>query len=216
MSANQDELLHALLPLLAKKGMARIWAQSCTPFSDLERDCVTIAADVTLHDQFAGYLKQNPLVSRTVRSFLEHYSSAAFARAENIPGPARFTAQRGVYLGLWIPTFLVIDGPFARFIRAPDSPLNIALRQRHADFRTLAQARDFLNHNLFRLVRNGIAHWSFVFDIRENRERLICFDPDTGLETVDLDVLEANALHAASLAIVDCIDNKIFRSVGHA
>jgi hypothetical protein len=67
-----------------------------------------------------------------------------------------------------------------------------------------------MNNDLFKRVRNAIAHWTFVFERRRNRPRFVCFD-DAGTETADIDVLEASALHAASLAIVQCVDQNVLR-----
>lgn len=76
---------------------------------------------------------------------------------------------------------------------------------------TLAQARDAFNHDLFRRVRNGVGHWAFAIEHRDDGERLVCFDFESGEPTADISLLEAEALHLASYAVIECLDQRIFR-----
>jgi len=209
--SDKDAFLREFLPLLSARGITRKWAASNTPYSDLERECDAVGGDAMLLPQFSQYLASNKLIQLTVDTFLAHFSVAAFARADAIPWPARLLAHRGVWIGRWLPTFLVIDGPLGRFLRSPESPLNTLLRARHGEYPTVAQARDLFNHDLFRRVRNGVAHWSFVFEGEGETERLVCFDWESGERTVDVSVLEAEALNTASFSIIECLDRSVFR-----
>jgi hypothetical protein len=139
-------------------------------------------------------------------------SVASFARCQDIPMPAQLYAWRGVWIGRWLPAFLVIDGPLGRFLRAQTSPLNVLLRRNHAGYPTLAQARDLFNHDLFRRVRNGVGHWSFAFEgVGLDDTQLVCFDWESGARTAEVTVLEAEALFLASFSIIECLDRQVFR-----
>jgi hypothetical protein len=210
-NSNQDSLLQELLALLGARGIARKWAASALPYRELERECSFVASNPVMLRQFSEYLDNNKIIWLTVGTFLEYYSVAAFSRADQIPYPARLFAHRGVWINRWLPTFLVIDGPLGKLLRSSESPLNILLRTRHEEFTILSQARDLFNHDLFRLVRNGIAHWSFTFDGEGQQERLLCFDWKSGQLTVDVSVLEAEALNMASFSVIECLDRNLFR-----
>ena len=208
---DKNLLLRQLLPLISSYGLVRKWSTSNSPYDDLEAECIAIGADQTLFTQFQQYLVNNEIIPLTVDTFLFHYSVAGFARADQIPYPARILARRGVWIGRWLPTFLVIDGPLGRFLCHSDSPLCQLLKNNYDQYPILAQARDLFNHNLFRQVRNGFAHWAFTFEGQSGTDRLICYDWDSGKRTVDISVLEAEGLHIASFAIIECLDHAILK-----
>jgi hypothetical protein len=135
---------------------------------------------------------------------------ATHGRWQDVPWPGVLVARQGSQIVRWLPTFLIIDGPLGRFLRAADSPLNILLRTQHASHPILAQARDLFNHDLFRRVRNGVGHWSFLFEYRNGAERLVCFDWESGQRSADVSILEAEALHLASFSIIECLDRELF------
>ncbi len=88
----------------------------------------------------------------------------------------------------------------------------MSLRRNHADYPTLAQARDLFNHDLFRRVRNGVGHWSFVFEgVGLDDTQLVCFAWKTGARTAEVSVLEAETLFLASFSIIECLDRHVFR-----
>jgi hypothetical protein len=120
----------------------------------------------------------------------------------------------GTRIGRWLPTFLVIDGPLGRFLRSADSPLNELLRRAHSTYPTLAQARDTFSHDLFRQVRNGVGHWAFAWEQGDDGERLVCFHPESGKRTAEVSLLEAEGLHVASFAVIECLDRRIFDLAG--
>jgi hypothetical protein len=116
----------------------------------------------------------------------------------------------GTRIARWLPTFLVIDGPLGRFLRAADSPLNELLRREHASYPALTQARDTFNHDLFRRLRNGVGHWAFAWEQDTDGERLVCFDWESGERTAEVSLLEAEALHVVSFAVIECLDRRLF------
>jgi hypothetical protein len=74
----------------------------------------------------------------------------------------------------------------------------------------LAQARDAFNHELFRQVRNGVGHWSFIWET-SNQDRLITLDWETGKETAVVSIMEAEALHLLAFSIIEAIDTETFQ-----
>lgn len=204
----RDELLGMLLPVLAARGVACRWARSTTPYSDLERECRDMVSRSDLALAFAGYLRRNPIVGSSVYTFLAHVSVAANVKPEHIPDNQRVLLPAGTRLARWLPTFLVIDGPLGRFLRASDSPLNTVLRVEHATYPTIAQARDTFNCDFFRKVRNGVGHWAIAWD--HGNEQLVCFDGESGEKTVVISFLEGEALHLASFSVIECLDRHVF------
>ncbi len=207
---DKDQLLSKLLQELAARGLARKWAQSQTPYSDLTRDCSLLISDPRLRREFGDYLRANPIIQETVHTLLSHLAMATNGRWQEVPLPARLIARYGWMIGRWLPTFLIIDGPLGRFLRGADSPLNILLRTQHVKYPVLAQTRDVFNHDLFRRVRNGVGHWSFTFE-QQGTERLVCFDWETGQRTAEVSIMEAEALHLASFSTIECLDQELFR-----
>lgn len=209
--SERNTLLAQMLQVLRGRGLTRKWAESQTPYSDLLQECELITSSDLLLREFGGYLRANPVIQFSVDSLLAHLSSAAFARWQDVPMPAQLFARRGWHLGRWLPTFLVIDAPLARFLRDPESPLNALLRGSYMTYPTLAQARDVFGHDLYRRLRNGIGHWSFAWEHNGGGERLVCFDWQSGERTVDVSLLEAEGLHLVSFSTIECLDYGIFR-----
>ena len=208
---DKDQLLRSLLRVLAARGIARRWSESETPYSDLDRECSMVASSAELAEQFGRYLRANPIVRRSVLTFLAHLSVAANVRLEQVPQPQQILTPVGTRIARWLPTFLVIDGPLGRFLRAADSPLNRLLRREYATYPTLAQARDTFNHDLFRRVRNGVGHWAFAWEMNAGGERLVCFNWESGERTAEVSLLEAEALHVASFSVIECLDRRLLK-----
>lgn len=208
---DKDELLSKLLQEMATRGLACRWAESPTPYSDLSRECSLLSGDPPLNREFGDYLRANPIIQESVHTFLSHLAMATNGRWQEVPLPARLIARHGWMIGRWLPTFLIIDGPLGRFLRAAESPLNILLRTQHTRYPILAQTRDVFNHDLFRRVRNGVGHWSFTFEHQDTKERLVCFDWESGKRTAEVSLLEAEALHLASFSTIECLDQNLFR-----
>jgi hypothetical protein len=206
----KDELLVKLLPLLAKRGLVSKWAESQTPDTDLENECKLLIDNTQLTQQFGDYLRANPIIQQTVKSFLSYLAMTTYGRWEEVPWPAKLVARHGSFISRWLPTFLIIDGPLGRFLRATDSPLNILLRTHYTKYPVLAEIRNLFNHDLFRYVRNGVGHWSFLFEGQNSTEKLVCFDWESGKRTAEVSILEAEALHLASFSLIECFDKYVF------
>jgi hypothetical protein len=209
----KDELLRGLLRLLANRGIARIWASSQEPYSDLLRECRMLMDDTVSLEVFRSYLQNNPIIQRTVETLLSHLAMAANMRWQDAPTLVQPLARRGWHLNRWLPTFLIIDGPLGRFLRTPDSPLNSLLRREYTTYPTLAQVRDVFNHDLFRQVRNGFGHWSFLWQEKDGTPQLVMMDWESGIPTTTITLLEAEALHLVAFSAIEALDREVFSHV---
>jgi hypothetical protein len=133
---DKDELLAKLLPLLANRGMVRVWAQSNAPYSNsnLADECRAIMSDHGNRETFRAYLQSNPLVHATVETLLSHLAMTANTKWQDTPQLVHALSRRGWHIARWLPTFLIVDGPLGRFLKAADSPLNKLLRTQHASY----------------------------------------------------------------------------------
>lgn len=212
LDTDRAGLLSQLLPLLAECGVAQQWAESANPYSDLADDCRAISRHERHSATISEFLDSNPIIRSSVKTYLQHMIVASNARVDQIPMPGRLLAQQGVRIGRWLPNFLVVNGPLSRLLTSPESPLNKILRTAFRDYPTLACSRDLYNSDPFRHIRNGVAHWSFAFKGHGPNERLVCYDWKTGNRTVDVPVLVAEAFNVASMSVIDCLDNNVFRN----
>jgi hypothetical protein len=210
----KDELLRGLLPLLANRGIARTWAALQEPVSSLMLECRTVATDGASREEFRSYLQANPIIQQTVETLLSHLAMTANVRWQDIQGVVQPLARRGWHIARWLPTFLLIDGPLARFLKNdPESPLNSLLKRHYTKYPVLAQARDAFNHDLFREIRNGVGHWSFQWEETGDGPRLVMMKPETGRPTVTITLLEAEAIHLLSFSVIEALDRELFSRV---
>ncbi|WP_181376314.1 hypothetical protein [Novimethylophilus kurashikiensis] len=122
-------------------------------------------------------------------------------------------ARRGQHLARWLPTFLLLDGPLGRLLKQAPSPLAAVLKSTYSSFPLLASARDAFNTDLFRKVRNGFAHWSFVWQEREGSVQIQVFHFETGTLEAEISVLEGEALHYLSATVIESLDKELLRKV---
>jgi hypothetical protein len=209
----KDRLLQGLLQTLSSRGIARGWAKSPEPFSKLLRECRILISDPACEETFRTYLQANPIIQQTVETLLAHYAMASSAEWQDVPALLQPLARRGWHIGRWVPTFLIIDGPLGRFLKAPDSPLNALLRGEYAKYPTLAQARDIFNNDLFRQVRNGVGHWSFLWQEGATGPSLVMVDWKSVKTTATITLLEAEALHLVGFSVIEALDQEVFSRV---
>ncbi len=209
-NTKQDKLLHELLKVLARRGIAKKWSISPRPHSDLLEECQKLLNDPAYKASFLAYLEANPIVRETVETTLAAFSMSTMTKWQDVPMPAQILARRGWHINRWLPTFLLVKGPLGYFFTKPASPLNALLKQEHSKYRTLAYARDVLNHDLFRRVRNGVAHWSFFWKETAEGSLLMIINEESGAVDAEVALLEAEALHLVAFTTVEILDRNIF------
>jgi len=206
----KDELLRDLLKLLAGRGIAKKWSTSQQPYSDLVQECRTLISNPDSQAKFSTYLKANPIIQETVETMLATSAMAANVRWQDIAMPIQPLARRGWHINRWLPTFLLISGPLGLFLKGEDSPLKTVLRDNYAKYPTLAQARDVFNHDIFRRLRNGVGHWSFLWQENNGGSQLVMVDWKTGVTDITITLLEAEAFHLVSFSVIEVLDKEIF------
>ena len=199
----KNEILRNAFQRLANRGFASAWASHPTPFSALHDECAALMTDPTFAAQLQTYLRTHSIVHRALEMFYTHIAMAARARWDETPEHVRPVAARGWFLGRWIPTFLIIDGPIGRFLCSDTSPLHAYLDPNRP---MLTSARDFLNDRTFRLLRNGFAHWGFDWEVIGHESYIIAYDWERDLPTAKLHQSEADAFHIIAFALVEIID----------
>lgn len=73
------------------------------------------------------YLRTHTGLRRAVNMLFTFIAMSARARGQETPVASRAVAARGWFLGRWVPTFLIVDGPIGRFVCSDDSPLKPSL-----------------------------------------------------------------------------------------
>jgi hypothetical protein len=210
---SNDELLKKLLPLLAPRGIARRWGLLPQPHTALVLECRRLAAAPGLATEFREYLAANPIVRQSMDTMLAQLAMVANVRWQTVPDIVHPLARQGWHISRWLPTFLIVDGPLGRVLRAADSPLHKALRARPGEYPVLAEARDAFNSETFRLVRNGVGHWSFLWQEVPSGSQLVIIDARDGTPTTTITLLEAEALHLLAYSVIEALDHEVFRSV---
>jgi len=105
---------------------------------------------------------------------------------------------------------LIIDGPLGRILKDSNSPLNSILKKEYARYPLLTQARDVFNSELFRLVRNGVGHWSFFWDEQKDGLYLNMIDWKTGKSTIEISIIDGEALHLVAFSVIEVFDHELF------
>jgi hypothetical protein len=203
-AAEKDVMLRGAFSKLADRGISSAWADSLHPFSDLRSECRRLMTNDIFKADLRRYLQAHATLPRAIQMFFTCISMAARAKWDEAPEGIRTTVARGWFIGRWLPTFLIIDGPVGRFLCSDLSPLN---RQLGTGFPFLTGARDFLNDRTFRLLRNGFAHWGFDWEVVGSESYVVAYDPDRDLPTAKLHQGQADAFHIITFALVEVLDS---------
>jgi hypothetical protein len=208
----RDEVERTLLALLRENRICRSWIERDRPLTDLLAECKALNNDPEWRQATKGYLQRNPIIQQSLDSLLAHLAMATAFRWKDAPANVRALARPGWHIVRWLPTFLVVDGPFGRLLRDAESPFNVRLRTEHSKFPLLCEARDAFNSPLFSQVRNGFAHWSFQWkDDNKGASQVIVVDWKTGNPQVILTLLEVEAMHFMIAQTIEAIDENIIR-----
>jgi len=135
--------------------------------------------------------------------FFTYIAMSARANWENVPPAIRPITARGWFLGRWLPTFLVIDGPIGRFLNSRESPLSQTLPVASP---MLDAARDFLRNKEFYTLRNGFAHWGFDWEVVGDESYVVAYNWENDLPIMKLHQKEADAYHIITFAIIEILN----------
>lgn len=194
----RDGLLLGAFSRLAPRIAPSAWTTSSAPFSELSRECEALGAREPLRSHVADYMARKPAALDAAQMLFTMIAMSARARWQDAPPQHRGTAARGWFLGRWIPTFLIIDGPIGRFL--DDSPL-----ARVTDAPLLLGARQFLKEESFYALRNGFAHWSFSWDVADGESFLVVRSREKQKGSLRVSRAEADAFHLVAFALVQIL-----------
>jgi hypothetical protein len=204
----KDKMLREAFARLSGRIAASPWVTSPGPYSALRSECSGFLLDAVFVAGLRTYLGNHAAVRRAFQMFFTIIAMAARARWHDTPEPFRGVAARGWFLGRWIPTFLIIDGPVGRFVLGEDSPLANRLSEATAS-PMCASVRGFLSDRTFRLLRNGFAHWAFDWEVVGPDQYVVAYDYERDLPTAKLHLEEADAYHIIAFAVVEIL-NEVF------
>jgi hypothetical protein len=208
-STEKDEILRNAFNKLVSKGISSKWAISSRPFTEIREESILLMGDSVFRKDLEDYLRSHQILAHALKMFFTQIAMSARANWYDVPEEIRSITARGWFLGRWIPTFLIIDGPIGRFICMGGSPLFEKLKNQHKTYPFLASARDFLNNSLFMKLRHGFAHWAFDWEIVGNESYIVSYDWKTEILTAKLHQEEADAFHIVAFALIEIIDEII-------
>jgi hypothetical protein len=202
-ASEKDAILRNAFENLRSRGISSDWANSNQPHSALRQECQRLMEDQRFVNELAGYLRSRTIVRRSIEMFFTQIAMSARANWRDAPPSMRPVVARGWFLGRWLPTFLIIDGPIGRFVCHRASPLHSYLDSKYP---LLLAARAFIGERLFLQVRNGFAHWGFDWEVVGPDSYIVIYNWEQDLPIVKLHQREADAFHIAAFALVEILD----------
>jgi hypothetical protein len=202
-AAEKDRMLRDAFGCLKARGITSAWANADQPYTELLEECHALMRELPFRSELSDYLRVRSIIPRSLKMFFTYISMSARADWRSVPDAVRPVAARGWFLGRWLPTFLIIDGPIGRFVCGNDSPLHARLGPRYP---LLTAARDFLGDRVFRLLRNGFAHWGFEWEVVGTESYVVAYDWERDLPVAKLHQKEADAFHIVAFALVEIVD----------
>jgi len=205
----KNQILRDALRKLKVRGIHSSWTDSQEPFTDLHRECVRLMNNEDFRDSLSSYLRVHTTLPRSVEMFFTCIAMAARARWQDAPAEFKTVTARGWFLGRWIPTFLIIDGPIGRFMTGDESPMKSYYG---TQIPILTAAREFLDERTFKLLRNGFAHWGFDWEVVSNESYVVAYDWERDLPVAKLHQSEADAYHIVAFTLVEVLNDVMLGS----
>jgi hypothetical protein len=204
----KDAQLREVLAKLHARGVRSKWTTSTQPFTGLWNECAMLVQDAEFCKELDDYLRVRTTIPRAVEMLFTTVAMAATADWKSAPEEYRGIGARGWFIGRWLPTFLIIDGPLGRLLDGDDSPLKHRYGQALPLF---TGARDLVMDRTFRLIRNSLAHWSFHWKVVGSESYLVAYDWERDLPQAKLHLSEADAYHLAAFAVVEILHDVILK-----
>jgi len=201
---DRDAHIKRAFDALASRVRSSAWTTSDTPYTDLTDTLRTLSNDPAVAADVAAYLAANPAVENAVEMLFTAISMSARAQWDAAPTAIRGVVARGWFLGRWLPTFLVLDGPILRFLNGP------AFRRHDGSAPLLRSVRAFFDTRDFMLLRHCLAHWSFSWVVDNDDSAVVGFGKSAS-GPVRATRLEADAFHIVTFALVEALDEVFIR-----
>lgn len=204
----KDAILREAFGQLKARGVSSAWAKAQNPYSEIDVECRVLMSNPDFKKGLESYVRTHTGLRRAVTMLFTFIAMSANAQWQEAPVEHRGVRARGWFLGRWVPTFLIVDGPIGRFFYGEDSPLRPWFG---SNYPLLTSARDFLNDRLFRLLRNGFAHWAFDWEVVGRESYIVAYDFERDLPTAKMHQTECDAYHIVAFALVEVL-NDVFIS----
>lgn len=118
----KDAILRDAFDKLKARGVASAWSSQRQPFTALRDQCRQLMEDAGFRKALQAYVRAHTTLPRAVQMLFTCISMAPRARWQAVPDDIKPVVARGWFLGRWLPTFLISDGPIGRLLGADDSP----------------------------------------------------------------------------------------------
>jgi len=204
----KDKILRDAFEILKARGVASTWSLENQPYTALFNECQQLIQDESFSKGLRDYIRVHTTLPRGIQMLFTCISMAARARWEDVPDGIKPVVARGWFLGRWLPTFLIIDGPVGRFLSANDSPFT---NYYGPNWPIVTAAKDFLGERTFKLVRNGFAHWGFDWEVVGENSYIVAYDWERDLPVARLHQVEADAYHIVVFALIEVINDTILQ-----
>jgi hypothetical protein len=195
---DRDAHLRRAFTALGSRVKSSTWTSSSKPYSEM----IAAFRDIYLQDDVradvSAYLASNPSVGSAVEMLFTSIAMSARADWRAAPASMRGVAARGWFLGRWIPTFLVLDGPIMRFLTSE------AFRRQAEPSEFFRAVRSFFSNRDFMSLRHGFAHWSFSWEVAGGDSVIVALGRNQG-EQVQVLRAEADAFHIITFALVEAV-----------
>jgi hypothetical protein len=180
------------------------WSSSDQPRRFLAAGFHALAEQPSVREDVDEYLAANPSVASAIQMLFTSIAMSARADWRSAPPEYRGIAARGWFLGRWIPTFLVLDGPILRFLNSA------AFRRQNDSAGFLRSVRAFFHAKDFMSLRHAFAHWSFSWNVTAGGSEIVAASREPGVE-IRISRREADALHILTFAVVEAIHDAFIR-----
>jgi hypothetical protein len=196
--SDHDAQLRSAFDSLGSRVAPSAWASSSKPHADLLAGFKVLEAQPLVRHDVTTYLAEHPAVANAVQMLFTSIAMSARADWRSVPSEFRGVAARGWFLGRWIPTFLVLDGPILRFLTSS------AFRRQEGSTEFLRAVRAFFQAKDFMALRHAFAHWSFSWATNGVDSEIVAASRSPS-EEVRLSRKEADAFHILTFAVVEAI-----------
>ncbi len=174
------------------------WTSSNQPYTDMVATFDGLYSQPDVRVDVSTYLGRNPSVGSAVEMLFTSVAMSARADWRAAPVSMRGIAARGWFLGRWVPTFLVLDGPILRFLTSK------AFRRQIGSPPLFRAVRAFFSNRDFMLLRHGFAHWSFSWRTDGSDSEIVALGRSPG-DAVRVSRAEADAFHIITFALVEAV-----------
>jgi hypothetical protein len=201
---DRNAQLRSAFAALGSRVSATVWSRSAEPETTLVEGFNELAGQQVVRDDVRAYVEANPSVLGAAEMLFTSIAMSARADWRAAPAEFRGVAARGWFLGRWIPTFLVLDGPILRFLNSSAFRRQVGCTDFLRAVRIFFHARDFM------ALRHGFAHWSFSWTTNADDSEIVVHAHESKNE-VRVSRREVDAFHILTFAVVQAINQCLLR-----